>query len=414
MGKNITTSGGCFCYNDLMKNLPSQNYFKNKRVLLRVDFNVEQSKGKVLDDFRIRRTLPTIKYLQKTCSKLILASHMTDEKESLAPIAKHLSKLLKKRVYFIQENIVSAKKLIDSLPQKSVVLLENLRFDKGEKENSFAFGKNLANLADVFVQDAFGEAHRKVASMTQTPKLLPSFAGFNLQNELKHLDKLKAKPSKPFVVILGGAKLKTKLPLIKSFIKKADYILLGGGIANTFLKAQGLDVGKSLYEKDFVRQAKKLLKHKNIILPGDYLVAPFLKSKTVSRFSVIGYPAQSVSRRIQSGRQLSVDNLILDVGPESSEAYSQIISSAKTVLWNGPMGYYENPVFARATFDVAKAVLANKKAFKIIGGGDTTAFLRKANTKLETLNSKFFISTGGGAMLEYLSGKKLPGVVALE
>ncbi|KKT86241.1 MAG: Phosphoglycerate kinase [Parcubacteria group bacterium GW2011_GWA1_Parcubacteria_45_10] len=396
-----------------MRFLPKQSFFKNKQVLLRVDFNVELRKNRVLDDFRIRQTLPTIKYLQKNAARLVLISHLSNETESLAPVAKHLAKLSRRKVFFVPGKISSAAKLVNALPKKSVVLLENLRFDKGEKANQPAFARKLAGLADVFVFDAFGVSHRKDASVVGVPKLLPSFAGLLMENELKSLEKLKKQAKKPFVAIFGGAKMETKLPLIKNFakraratpealVRRADYVLLGGALANTFLKAKGVNVGKSLYEKKFVSRAKKLLKNKKIILPDDYLVAQSLGSRTSHLFSVVSH-------------KLSVGGYIGDIGPTSTKEFSKIISRAKTIIWNGPMGYYENPVFARATFEVAKAVLANKKAFKIIGGGDTTAFLK--NAKLPITNYQLpnlFISTGGGAMLEYLSGKELPGVAVLE
>ncbi|KKS06705.1 MAG: phosphoglycerate kinase [Candidatus Brennerbacteria bacterium RIFOXYC1_FULL_41_11] len=394
-----------------MRNLPKQSFFKNKRVLVRVDFNIELKNRKVIDDFDILRALKTIKYVSGRAKYTLLISHLGNPGEgeglrSLRPVGVHLSGLLRKKVYFVFDKIKDLKNSLAVLPENSIVLLENIRFYSGEYANgryvdSMFFAKELASLGDCYINEAFGESHRRVSTVSAITNFLPSFAGFNFQDEIKHLDKLKSKPLKPLALILGGAKMKTKLPLIKSFIKKADYILLGGAIANTFLKARGFEIGKSLYEKKFVNEAKKLLKHKNIILPTDYIVAMSLKSKVSHVFKT-------------TDRQSSTAGRILDIGPESLKQFREIIKSARTIIWNGPMGYYENQVFAKSTKAVAKEIFVNKRAFKVIGGGDSTAFLK--NSKLKNQKSKIpnlFISTGGGSMLEYLAGKNLPGVKVL-
>ncbi len=428
-----------------MRKLPPKSFFKNKRVLVRVDFNVEIRNNKVVDDFDIWRAMKTIKHVASQSNYVLLISHLGNPKEgeklmSLAPVAHHLSGLLRKKVRLIFGRPKDLKQSLSALPKGSIVLLENIRFYSGEYSrgkyiDSKSFAKELASLGDCYVNEAFGESHRKVSTISAITKFLPSFVGFNFQDEIKHLDKLKTGFRKTLVLILGGAKMKTKLPLIKSFVKRvklpqgrnpvpkqsfwygADYILLGGALANTFLKAKGFDIGRSLYEKKFVNEAKRLLKHKNIILPTDFLVASSKKSKKSASFDLI------------RNSQFAIRNFIFDLGPQTVKQYQEIIKSARTIIWNGPMGYYENPVFARGTKAVAKAVFSNKKAFKVIGGGDSTAFLRNADIRHPTSDIRhLFISTGGGAMLEYLSGspsrspsaggrsagKKLPGIVAIE
>ncbi|MEW5805214.1 MAG: phosphoglycerate kinase [Patescibacteria group bacterium] len=388
--------------------MPKKTYFKNKRVLIRADFNVEIESNRVVDDFKIVRALKTIKYVNSQSRYVLLVSHLGNPKEggrldSLAPVAKYLSKLLNKKVYFVFDRLEQLEQSLSGLPKGSVVLLENIRFYSGEYSesgyvNSVSFSKKLASLADCYINEAFGESHRKVSSLVGITKYLPSFAGFNLVEEIKNLDRIKKGFKKPLVIILGGSKLKTKLPLIKSFIKQADQILLGGALANTFLRSLGLEIGRSVFEKDFLKQASRLAELKQVYLPIDFAIA---KSKNSKKFRL-------------TDNQLPATDYLLDLGPETIRQYQKIIKSAGMILWNGPMGYYENPVFSLGTKEIAKAIFANKKAFKVIGGGDTAAFLRKAEFPIS--NSQFlntFISTGGGAMLEYLAGKKLPGIETL-
>ena len=404
----------------IMKKLPAQPFFKNKRVLVRVDFNVEIKNNKVVDDFDILRSMKTIRHVAGKSKYVLLISHLGNPKEgeklkSLAPVARYLSKLLRKKVSLVFGQPKDLKQSLSALPKGSVVMLENVRFYSGEYSrggyvDSATFAKELASLGDCYVNEAFGESHRKVSSISAITKFLPSFAGFNFQDELKHLDKLKTKSLKPFVLILGGAKLKTKLPLIKSFIKKADYILFGGGIANTGLLSLGLGLGKSLAEPKQAKQIKKYSQLRSVFLPVDFSVATSRNSKFFKT----------------KNSSVEKNELVLDIGPETLKQYREIVKKAGTIVWNGPMGYYENPVFARGTKVVARAILANKKAFKVIGGGDTVAFFKNARiSNLKSQISNLFISTGGGAMLEYLAGsprrslgrsagKKLPGIVALE
>ena len=273
-----------------------------------------------------------------------------------------------------------AKKIKKSVATASgsIFLLENLRFLPGEEKNDEKFAKQLASLGDLYINDAFAVSHRANASVEAITKFLPSYAGLLMEKEIENLNKAIKKPKKPFVIILGGAKISDKLGIIKNFKQKADKFLIGGGIANTFLVAEGLPIGNSIFEEKMVPEAKKLLKLPKIILPVDYAIE---------------------------------NKKILDIGPQTVENYASIIKKAKTIIWNGPMGYFENPKFAKASKAIAEAVIKSK-AFVVIGGGETTAIIH--NSKFIIHNSKLFISTGGGAMLEYLAGKKLPGIEALK
>jgi len=381
---------------------------QGKRVFCRCDFNVPiDSEGNITDDTRIQAALPTIRYLIDQGAKVVLASHLGRPKGksspefSLCPVATHLSKLLGKQVIMapdcIGENIqLLSKQLLDG----RVMLLENLRFHSGETDNDPTFAAQLAALADIYVNDAFGTAHRAHASTEGVARLLnPAVAGFLMEKELQYLGGALANPERPFVAILGGAKVSDKITVIENLLPKVDSILIGGGMAYTFLKAQGVEVGQSLVENDRIALAGDLIdkaKKQGVtfLLPIDHLVAesfsaesPFITAKNAD------FPLSGMG---------------LDIGPETISIFEQQITSAKTVIWNGPMGVFEFDNFAKGTFAIAKA-LAKSDCMSIIGGGDSVAAVNKSNLQKQMTH----ISTGGGASLEFLEGKILPGVAAL-
>jgi 3-phosphoglycerate kinase len=373
---------------------------------MRVDFNISVKNGKVLDDFRIQRVLPTIQFLRdKKAKKIILISHLgqpdTKDKDklefSLAPVANHLEKLIGRNVYFTATLIgKELKEEIENLPDGSVVFLENIRFYKEEYENDKNFAKELAKMADIFINEAFSVCHRKAASLCAITEFLPSFAGILFEKELINLNEVLKKPQHPLVVILGGVKIKDKISVIEKFRDKADYILLGGVMANTFLRANGFVIGKSLYDKDVLAQAKNLHTGKTeLVLPGDFVVLDKNNQKQVKELG-----------------KITEDDKILDIGPITSDTFSKIISKAKTVFFNGPMGKFEDEGFSHGTNEIINAIIKNKTAFSVIGGGETIASLKISNSKFQIPDS-IFLSTGGGAMLKYLAGESLPGLLAL-
>ncbi len=389
---------------------------KNKHILLRVDFNVPIKKDpsagaqgkKIIDDSRIKASIPTIEYLLKKKAKVILVSHLGrpegyDKKLSLAPVAKRLSELLRKKV-----ELVKIKRLEDYFGKNvgaygnTPVLLENIRFFNGDKDGvgtGFDLSKQLANLADIFVLDGFAVAHRASASVSGVAKHLPSYAGLLLEKEIIGLSKAIQKPKKPFVVILGGVKMETKIPVLKNLLPKADCVLIGGGIFNTYLWAKGYNVGKSLIDKEYKKEALALLKNKKVVLPIDVVVGR--EDGSGVKVSRIPYP---VSRH----RLCGMDYGIYDIGPETIRLYAKYIKKAQTIVWNGAMGYFEQKPYDTGTLSVARLVASRSKgkAFGIIGGGETLQAMEI--TKMGEYVD--LISTGGGAMLEFLSGKKLPGV----
>lgn len=380
-----------------MKTINSQ-IIQNKKILLRVDYNIDlDSKGKIISDFRIRASLPTINFLLKNkAKKIIIISHLgrpegKDKKLSLLPIAKHLEKLLKQKVVFIDDCIGEKVKSKIKNSNEKIFVLENLRFYKGEENNDKNFAQELAQLADIYVNDAFGVCHRLNASVAAITNFLPSYAGLLLEKEVKSLKKLKENVKHPFVVVLGGAKISTKLPIIKEFLNIADYILLGGGLANTVWKSWGLEVGKSLVEEEKLAEAKKLGSQKaELILPGDFVVTSSFNSQ------------KSKTKEIENINQ---NDIIVDIGEISTKVFCQLIRSAKTVLWNGPMGYWENKVFQTATRKIAKTIAQNKN-FTVVGGGETLVVIEQ----LKLMDKYSFVSTGGGAMLEFLAKDNLPAL----
>lgn len=379
---------------------------KNKKVIIRVDFNVPlDDKLNITDDMRIVAALPTLEYiLKQKPKKIIIMSHLgrpdgeVIESARLTPVAKRLEKLLKVKILKLDDCIGEAvKNAIDS-SKETVVILENLRFHKGETKNDPVFAKQLASLADIYVNDAFGTAHRAHASTEGITHFLTSVAGFLLEKEIAYLGQAVQNPKRPFVVILGGAKVSDKILLIENLISKADSILIGGGMAYTFLKAQGKNVGNSKLEADKVDTAKMLLeKAKKANVPIE-LTSDFLIVKEFNDPST-----KKIVKEIPDGWQS------LDIGPETRKRFKEILSKAKTIVWNGPVGVFEIEAYAEGTKEIAQYLASLKGVVTIVGGGDSAAAVNKYG-----LDDKFtHISTGGGASLEFLEGKTLPGLAAL-
>src|SRR3989344_1503972 len=388
-----------------IKSIRELKNLKGQRVLLRVDFNVPISKDGQIDkseDYKIVQTLPTIKYLIKKGAKIIILTHLgrpdgrVVEKLRLDPVAVRLSQLLNKGVYK-NDNIVetgqapSLRKQINELKNGDILMLENIRFDKREEAGDKNFAQELAKLGDIYINDAFGVCHRDQASVSTIQNYLPSYAGLLLANELENLSAAINKPLKPLTVIIGGAKISTKIKLIQKFLKIADHVLLGGVLANTVLHVMGVAVGQSLVEPKMYPIIKKIkLTDNQLKVPVDGVMAKSYQAKT---------------GRLDALADVRADELILDVGPDTIKLYEKIIKSSKMIIWNGPMGLIETPFFAQGTKALVR-LLAKSKAKTIVGGGESVEIIRQLG-----LDKKFsFISTGGGAMLAFLEGKKLPGL----
>jgi phosphoglycerate kinase len=384
---------------------------KDKRVLVRVDFNVPLDENlKITDDIRITSSLPTIKKIVKDGGKAVLMSHLgrpkgkVNAKYSLKPAAERLGELLNKEVRLAPDCVgEDVKKMVNEMKAGDVILLENLRFHEEEEKNNTDFAKQLAELGDVYVNDAFGSAHRAHASTEGVTKYIEtSAAGYLMQKELDYLGSALSDPARPYIAVLGGAKISGKIDVIENLIDKVDTLIIGGGMAFTFFKAQGKEIGKSLLEEEKLELAKQVLekvksKKLNFLLPVDVTVAEEFKNDS---------PAEVV--KVEN---IPADKMGLDIGPETIELFRNELLKAKTIIWNGPMGVFEMENFAKGTFDIAKALAeaTEKGAVTIIGGGDSAAAISKAGLEDKVSH----VSTGGGASLEFLEGKELPGVSAL-
>jgi len=378
---------------------------KSKRVLVRCDFNVPVKDGKISDNTRILAHIPTINYiLEKGAARVILMSHLGRPKGvanpdfSLKIVGEELQKLLKKDVHFYEnctgENV---REGISQLEEGAVILLENLRFHPEEKTNDAGFAKEIAALGDVFIQDAFAVAHRAHASTVGIPRILPSAAGLLIMKEVKYLSELLRDPGHPFVAVLGGAKISTKISVITSLLGKVDKLLVGGAMSYTFLKARGEEIGNSMFEEKFLENAKGILTNaKNLVLPVDHVISKSVKDAVESRVS----------------NMIPEEFYGVDIGSETISKYAEIIKNSKTIFWNGPMGIFEVADFSKGTREIAKIIAeATKKgAVSVAGGGDSVAAIKKAGAA----DGFSHISTGGGASLEFVEGHILPGIQALK
>ncbi len=390
-----------------MRPVTALNHLNGKRVLVRVDLNIPQ-KTLVGEGWKLERIVPTIKYLQTKRARVILMSHLgrPDGKRvpalSLAPIARRLGILIGSPVMFVSDCVgPRVESAIQKLKPGGVLLLQNLRFYKGEEGNDASFAKKLAAFGDYYVNDAFAASHRAHASIVGVPRILPHAAGLLLEGEVKALSYLMKNPKRPFVVVLGGAKIGSKIGVIQHLLRKADQILIGTAMSNTFLYVKGCDLGGSLMDRDLVREVKKLLKEKKIVLPVDVVVGSRARPES-SRPRVVSVDSRVICTKPES---------ILDIGPQTIGLFAKYVKDAKTIVWNGPVGLFEVLKFSHGTLALGRLIASRSsgKAFGVVGGGETVAALE------QTGMARYvdWISTGGGAMLEFLEGKVLPGIKAL-
>ncbi|OAQ19891.1 phosphoglycerate kinase [Thermosulfurimonas dismutans] len=385
----------------------SQIEVAGRRVLVRVDYNVPLSQGQVVDDTRIRASLATIKYLMEKGARIILCSHLGRPKGqrvpelSLKPVAVKLSELLGKSVRFAEDCIGEvAERAVEELAHGEILLLENLRFHKGETKNDPAFAEALARLCEVYVNDAFSVSHRAHASVVGIPERVPAAAaGFQLKREVDYLTRALEAPEKPFVAVVGGAKISGKIEVLRNLISKVDKLIIGGAMANTFLAAEGLSLGKSLVEDSELETAREILlsadeRGVKVYLPVDAVVAEDEEGRGMQEVSVSEVLAEAA---------------IYDIGSETVRLFSGALSEAGTIVWNGPLGLFEKPPFAKGTVGIARAI-AESSALTLAGGGDTLSAIRKAGV----IHAFSYLSTGGGAFLEFLEGKELPGIAVLK
>ena len=394
--------------NLLMRSINNEKNLINKKILLRLDLNVPLNKGKISDTTRIDKILPTLNFLRKQKTKIIILSHVGRpkgkivKKLSLKPICEDLQRKLKTKIKLISKNIkeIKNKNFFDQF-QEEILMLENIRFYPDEEKNDNKFAKHISKLGDLYVNDAFSCSHRAHASIHKIQKFIPSFSGLQLDLEVDALTKITTEIIRPISCIIGGSKISSKIGVIKNLISKFDTIIIVGGMANNFIEYSGHNVGKSIKEKNcnlIIEEIINLSKKEKciIILPEDVIVSKDLN----------GYPQKKNLNEILS------DEMILDIGPKTIENISNIIDKSKTILWNGPAGYFENPNFANGSIQIAKKIIKNNienKIFSVVGGGDTVSLLNNLNA----VNNFNFVSTAGGAFLEYLEGKKLPGITAL-
>lgn len=385
-----------------IKSIKNYKEIKGKRVLLRVDMNVPIKNGIVVDDYRIIKALDTIKYLISNGCKIILLTHLgkpipekIEERFSVKPIVKKIIQIIGKKITVIDDfESLSGGTLIGKMKGGDIVMLENIRYKKGELLNDEKFAKKLAKLADIYVNDAFSVCHRDEASVSAIKKYIPSFAGFLLEQEVVNLNKA-LNPVEPLVVLIGGAKIKTKIRLIKNLQKKAHKVLIGGALANNFFKVDGFNVGKSMIDGEYLDLAKKL-KRDNMLLPVDVVVSASKAGGDI---------------KIRKINEVADSDYIFDIGPETIKLFAREIEKARTIIWNGPMGFFEVKVFKTGTVSLARSVAdrSRGRAFGVVGGGETVEALRA----LDVVDGVDWISTGGGAMLSYLGGEKMPGLSGL-
>ena len=388
-----------------MKNLRNKN-IKGLKVIVRCDLNVPIRNGKVLDDFRIKKLIPTIDYLRNQGAKIILITHLGEPKGrdlsfSVRPVAKRLWELVQGRLKFVNDTIGKrVEKEIDEMKEGDIIVLENLRFYKEEEQNDDDFSRSLARLGDIFVQDAFGACHRNHSSIVGITKYIDSFPGLLLEEEIRVLSDALVSPDRPLVSIVGGFKVSSKIKVIKSLLDKSDYLLLGGRVANSLLISKGLYVKDLLSseEEELMEVAKEInLTDPKLQLPIDGVMGLTNFDEDYSRIGGIG--------------SIRKEEDVYDIGPETIEKYKNILSTAKTIIWNGPLGYFEKEKFSKGTKEIAKMNgQINREVFSIVGGGETVEAIQKLGIE----NQFDHISTGGGAMLDFIAGKELPGIKALE